>query len=420
LQLKIFHSIFAHKTLFDVYKLFKKFVDLIAEEDMKKCETDSIRIQTEKSQHREHSTPIYLTSSFVFDNAEQGRALFADEVEGNIYSRLSNPTTDEFVTKMVMLENGEDGYAFSSGMAALFASVAALLKSGDHILSSRSIFGSTYQIFKTILPKWGITTTFIDEPEGWEKNINSNTKMIFVETPSNPGLELVDLEFLSNLAKKNNLILNVDNTFATPILQQPINFGADLVSHSTTKYIDGQGRTLGGVVVGKKELMQEIRFFAKQTGPTISPFNSWVLSKSLETLSLRIEKHSLNALTLAEKLENNIHLEIVKYPFLKNDSNYILAQKQMNLGGGIVSIVIKGGLERTNKFVDSIKLASLSANLGDTRTIITHPTTTTHSKLTEEERLQIGITPGLIRISVGLENIDDIINDIEQALENSK
>ncbi len=387
---------------------------------MSKFETDSIRIQTEKSQHREHSTPIYLTSSFVFENAEQGRALFADDAKGSIYSRLSNPTTDEFLAKMIMLENGEDGFAFSSGMAALFASIAALLKSGDHILSSRSIFGSTYQIFNTILPKWGITTTFIDKPEEWEKNISSNTKMIFVETPSNPGLELIDLEFVANLAKKHNLILNVDNTFATPILQQPINFGADLVSHSTTKYIDGQGRTLGGVVVGEKELLQEIRFFARQTGPTISPFNSWVLTKSLETLSLRMEKHSSNALTLAKKLESNAHLENVKYPFLKSYPNYMLAKKQMNLGGGIVTIVIKGGIERTNKFCDSLKLATLSANLGDTRTIITHPTTTTHSKLTEDEREQVGITPGLVRISVGLENIDDIMADIEQALENSK
>ncbi len=387
---------------------------------MSKFETDSIRIQTEKSQHREHSTPIYLTSSFVFENAEHGRALFADEVKGSIYSRLSNPTTDEFLAKMIKLENGEDGFAFSSGMAALFASVAALLKSGDHILSSRSIFGSTYQIFNTILPKWGITTTFIDNPDEWEKNITSNTKMIFIETPSNPGLELVDLKLVSNLAKKHNLILNVDNTFATPMLQQPINFGADLVSHSTTKYIDGQGRTLGGVVVGKKELLQEIRFFARQTGPTISPFNSWVLSKSLETLSLRMEKHSSNALTLAEKLESNAHLENVKYPFLKSYPNYTLAKKQMNLGGGIVTIVLKGGIERTNKFIDSLKLATLSANLGDTRTIITHPTTTTHSKLTEDERVKVGITPGLVRISVGLENVDDILADVEQALENSK
>ena len=390
------------------------------EKKMSKFETDSIRIQTEKSQHREHSTPIYLTSSFVFENAEHGRALFADEVKGSIYSRLSNPTTDEFLAKMKKLENGEDGFAFSSGMAAIFASIAALLKSGDHILSSRSIFGSTYQILNTILPKWGITTTFIDKPDEWEKNITSNTKMIFVETPSNPGLELIDLEFVSNLAKKNNLILNVDNTFATPILQQPINFGADLVSHSTTKYIDGQGRTLGGVVVGKKELLQEIRFFARQTGPTISPFNSWILSKSLETLSLRMEKHSSNALALAEKLKSNDHLENVKYPFLKSYPNYTLAKKQMNLGGGIVSIVLKGGIERTNKFIDSLKLATLSANLGDTRTIITHPTTTTHSKLTEDERAKVGITPGLVRISVGLENIDDILADVEQALENSK
>lgn len=387
---------------------------------MKNFETNAIRIQTEKSQHKEHSTPIYMTSSFVFDNAEHGRALFADEVKGNTYSRLSNPTNDEFVAKMVELENGENGYAFSSGMAAIFATFAALLKSGDNILASRSIFGSTFQILTIILPKWGISTTFIDEESDWEKNISSNTKMIFIETPSNPGLELIDIEYLSKLAKRNNLILSVDNTFATPYLQQPINFGADLVSHSATKYIDGQGRTVGGIVVGKEELIKEIKFFAKQTGPTISAFNSWILSKSLETLSLRMEKHCSNALTLAEKLKNNIHLKNLKYPFLKSDSNYELAKKQMKLGGGIVSIEVIGGVERAHKFLDSLEIATLSANLGDTRTIITHPTTTTHSKLTEDERLQVGITPGLIRISVGLENIDDIINDIEQALENSK
>lgn len=385
---------------------------------MKSIETDSIRIQTERSQNREHSTPIYLTSSFVFDNAEHGRALFADEIKGSIYSRLSNPSTDEFVAKMINLENAEEGYAFASGMAALFAGFAALLKSEDHILASRSIFGSTHQIFKTILPKWGITTTYIDNLDDWEKSITSNTKMIFIETPSNPGLELVDLEFIGSLSKKHNLIFHVDNTFATPLLQQPINFGADLVSHSTTKYIDGQGRTIGGIILGKSELIKEIKFFARQTGPTISPFNSWVLSKSLETLSLRMEKHCSNALILAERLENNIHLENVKYPFLKNYPNYALAKKQMKMGGGIVSIVIKGGLEQVIEFIDSLKLISLTANLGDTRTIATHPASTTHSKLTEEERLQVGITQGLVRISVGLENIEDIIKDVEQALEN--
>ena len=389
---------------------------------MKKDESNLIRTQSERSSHREHSTPIYLTSSFTFDNAEQGRALFAEEEVGNIYSRFSNPNTSEFINKMLQLENGEDGFAFSSGMAAVFAGLAALLKSGDHIVASRALFGSSHQILTQLLPRWGITSTYVDAGNNaeWEGAIQKNTKMIFVETPSNPGLGLVDLEFVSSLAKRHNLLLHVDNTFATPLLQKPIDYGADLVSHSATKYIDGQGRTLGGVVVGKKELLQEIRFFARQTGPTISPFNSWVLSKSLETLSLRMEKHSSNALTLAEKLEGNVHLENVKYPFLKSYPNYKLAKKQMNLGGGIVTIVLKGGIKRTNKFIDSLKLATLSANLGDTRTITTHPTTTTHSKLTEDEREQVGITPGLVRISVGLENIDDIITDVEQALENSK
>lgn len=387
---------------------------------MKNSETESIRIQNERSQNREHSSPIYLTSSFVFENAEHGRALFADEIEGSIYSRLSNPTTDEFVTKMMALEKAENGYAFASGMAALFAGFAALLKSGDHILASRALFGSSHQILKTILPKWGILTTYVDKKEDWEKNITENTKMIFVETPSNPGLELIDLEFIGRLSKKYNLIFHVDNTFATPLLQQPISFGADLVSHSATKYIDGQGRTIGGIILGKSDLIKEIKFFARQTGPTISPFNSWVLSKSLETLSLRMEKHCSNALLLAERLENNIHLENVKYPFLKNYPNYTLAKKQMKMGGGIVSIAIKGGIEKANSFIDSLKLISLTANLGDTRTIATHPTSTTHSKLTEEERKQVGITPGLVRISVGLENVDDIISDIEQALEKSQ
>lgn len=387
---------------------------------MKNSDTNSIRIQTERSQNREHSSPIYLTSSFVFDNAEQGRALFADEIEGSVYSRLSNPTIDEFVAKMISLENSEAGYAFASGMAALFAGFAALLKTGDHILACRSVFGSTHQILTSLLPKWGITTTYIDEQDDWEKNIYSNTKMIFVETPSNPGLELIDLEFIGNLAKKHNLIFHVDNTFATPLLQQPISLGADLVSHSTTKYIDGQGRTIGGVILGKKELIKEIKFFAKQTGPTLSPFNSWVLSKSLETLSIRMERHCSNAFTLAEKLEHNINLDGIRYPFLKNDSNYKLAKKQMTNGGGIISIVVKGEIEGAHKFLDALQFISLSANLGDTRSIATHPTTTTHSKLTEEERQQVGIVPGLVRISVGLENIDDIISDVEQALNESQ
>lgn len=389
---------------------------------MKKDESNLIRIQSERSPHREHSTPIYLTSSFTFDNAEQGRALFAEEEEGNTYSRFSNPNNSELISKMLHLENGEDGFAFSSGMAAVFGGFAGLLKTGDHVVASRALFGSSHQILTQLLPRWGITSTYVSVGNNaeWERTIQKNTKMIFVETPSNPGLDLVDLEFVSALAKKHNLLLHVDNTFATPLLQKPIDYGADLVSHSATKYIDGQGRTVGGIIVGRKDLLKEIRFFAKQTGPSLSPFNAWVLSKSLETLSIRIEKHCSNALQLAKSLENNSELEFVKYPHLPSHPQFELAKKQMTFGGGILTIRVTGGFLRAKKFIDSIKMASLTANLGDTRTIVTHPASTTHSKLTEEERELVGISPGLIRVSVGLENINDIIDDIYQALEESK
>ena len=389
---------------------------------MKSKETDSVRTQSERSQHREHSVPIYMTSSFVFESAEHGRELFAEEVPGNIYTRFSNPNTTEFVEKMCKLENAEEGFAFASGMAAVFSGMAALLKSGDHVLASRSLFGSTHQILTKIFPKWGIEHTYVDadKPETWEKEIKPNTKMIFVETPSNPSLEIIDLEWLGKLKQKHNLILNVDNCFSTPIIQRPADYGADLVTHSATKFIDGQGRVIGGIVVGKKELIAEIRFFARQTGPALSPFNAWILSKSLETLQLRIEKHSANALQLAETLKENSEILFVKYPFLPTHPSYELAKKQMKYGGGIVTIRVKGGYERAKRFLDSLNICSLSANLGDTRTIVTHPASTTHSKLTEEERIAVGIFPDLVRISVGLESVEDIINDIKQAIEKSK
>jgi len=389
---------------------------------MQNFETNSIRTQTERSKNREHSTPLYLTSSFVFENAEQGRALFADEIEGNIYSRFSNPNITEFIDKLVQLEKVEDGFAFATGMAAVFTSLGALLQSGDHVLASRSLFGSTHQLLTKIFPKWGITHTYVDasNPDVWEKSIQKKTKMIFVETPSNPGLELIDLEWMGKLKEKYGLILNVDNCFATPYLQNPSDFGADLITHSATKFIDGQGRVLGGAIVGQKDLIKEIRFFARQTGPALSPFNAWLLSKSLETLAVRMDKHCENALKLAEALEKNEEIENVKYPFLPSHPQYSLAKKQMKLGGGIVTFIPKGGLERAEKFIDSIKLCSITANLGDTRTTITHPASTTHSKLTDEERKKVSIAPGLIRVSVGLENIIDIIEDINQALTNSK
>lgn len=382
-------------------------------------ETDAIRTQTENALHREHSAPIYLTSSFTFASAEEARAMFNDEIPGNIYSRYSNPNTDEFITKMCQLEGTEDGLSTATGMSAMFTSMAALLKKGDHVLASRALFGSTHQLFTTIFPKWGIEHSYFNlhRPEKWESMIQENTKMIFVETPSNPGLDIVDLELLGKLAKARGIIFNVDNCFATPYLQQPAAFGADIVTHSATKFIDGQGRTLGGAILGKSEVIEEIRFFARHTGPSMSPFNAWVLSKSLETLAVRMDRHCENAFKLAQYLESHEALEQVRYPHLKSHPQYELAKKQMKLGGGIVTFVVKGGIEGGAAFMDNLKMISLTPNLGDTRTTVTHPASTTHSKLTEEERAAVGIAPGTVRISVGLENINDIVEDIEQALQ---
>jgi O-succinylhomoserine sulfhydrylase len=385
-------------------------------------ETDAIRAQAERTDYREHSVPLYLTSSFVFDDAEQARALFADEVPGNIYTRFSNPNNTELIQKLCLLEGTEDGIATASGMAAMYCSMAALLRSGDHVLASRSVFGSTHQILNTLFPRFGITHTYVDlaRPEMWESMIQPNTKMIFVETPSNPALDIIDLEWLGKLANKHSLILNVDNCFATPYLQNPAKWGAHIVTHSATKFMDGQGRVIGGAILGTKELIKEVRFFARHTGPSMSPFNAWVLSKSLETLAVRMERHCENALTVASYLESHPEIEYVKYPFLPSHPNYALAQKQMKHGGGVVSFEVKGGIDRGRKFLNGLKMISHSANLGDTRTIATHPASTTHSKLTNEERAAVGITPGLIRISAGLENVQDIIQDIEQSLQHSK
>jgi O-succinylhomoserine sulfhydrylase len=384
-------------------------------------ETDAIRAQSERTPNREHSVPLYLTSSFVFEDAEQARALFADEIPGNIYTRFSNPNNTEFIEKMCLLEGTEDGIATASGMAAMYISMASLLKAGDHVLASRSVFGSTHQILNVIFPRFNISYSYADiaDPNSWESKIQPNTKMIFVETPSNPALDIIDLEWLGKLANKHKLILNVDNCFATPYLQNPAKWGAHLVTHSATKFIDGQGRVIGGAVLGKKELIKEVRFFVRHTGPSMAPFNAWVLSKSLETLAVRMERHCQNALHLANYLQTHSDVLKVKYPFLPSHPQHQLAKKQMKLGGGVVTFEIKGGIERGRKFLNSLKMLSHSANLGDTRSIATHPASTTHSKLSEEERLAVGIMPGLLRVSVGLENIQDIINDMEQAIKAS-
>jgi O-succinylhomoserine sulfhydrylase len=391
------------------------------DENKKNFETEAIRQQHERTEFREHSVPLYLTSSFVFDDAEQARAMFADEIPGNIYSRYSNPNTNEFIDKLCVLEGTEDGIATASGMAAMYCSMAALLKSGDHVLSCRSVFGSTHQILNFIFPKFGITYTYADigDPGSWESKIQKNTRMIFVETPSNPALDLIDLEWLGKLADKHNLILNVDNCFATPYLQNPAKWGAHIVTHSATKFIDGQGRVIGGAILGKKELIKDIRYFARHTGPSMSPFNAWVLSKSLETLAVRMDRHCSNALEIANYLEQNTQVTKVKYPFLKSHPQHALAKKQMKLGGGLVTFEIKGGLEQGRNFLNSLKLISHTPNLGDTRTIAIHPASTTHSKLTDAERAEVGISAGLIRIAVGLEHPKDIIEDIDQAIRRS-
>ncbi len=385
-------------------------------------ETKAIRLQTEQTNQKEHATPLFLTSSFTYDSAEEmGEAFADDELDVNIYSRFSNPTVDEFINKMVVLEGAEDGVATGTGMAAIFSTFMTFLSKGDHIISASAVFGSTHTILTKYLSKWGIEYSYFDmnKPESILALIKPTTKMLYVETPSNPGLDIIDIEEVAALCRQRNILFVVDNCFATPALQQPIQFGADLVLHSATKFIDGQGRVLGGVVVGKRELIKQLYLFIRNTGPSMSPFNAWVLTKSLETLFIRMEKHAVNGLYLAKALQNHIKLTWVKYPMLPDHPQYEIAKKQMSNGGGILTFEIKGGVDAGRKFLNALKMLSMTNNLGDSRSIASHPASTTHSKLTEEERKAVGITPGLIRISAGLEHPDDILNDILQALEKS-
>lgn len=386
--------------------------------DAPNFETLAIRTQAPTSAEREHSVPLYLTSSFRFDDAEHARALFAEEVSGNVYSRYANPNTDELVRKLCLLEGGADGIATASGMAAVFTAIASRVSSGDHVLSARALFGSTHQIFTRILPKWGVQSDYVDasDRDGWERGIKPNTRMIFIETPSNPGLELIDLAWMGALARERGIDLLVDNCFATPYLQRPIEYGATAVVHSATKYMDGQGRVLGGAIVGDSAFIADCRFFARHTGPAMSAFNAWILSKSLETLAVRMDRHCANALAVAQHFDGHPALESVRYPFLPSHPQHALARQQMSQGGGIVVLVVKGGLEAGRRFLDSVRMCSHSPNLGDSRSIVTHPASTTHSKLTPAERAAVGITDGLVRVSVGLEHVNDIIADLEHAL----
>ena len=381
--------------------------------------TQAIRIQTPETNEKEHSTPLFLTSSFRFDNAEEMSETFAGNMDNNIYSRFENPNAQEFIDKMCALEEAEAGFATASGMSAIFGCFMTFLNSGDHLLSCRSVFGSTHTIITKFFPRWNIEYSYADlnDPDSWENLVKPNTKMIFIETPTNPGLDIIDLEWLGKLAKKHNVILVVDNCFATPILQKPVRYGADLILHSATKWIDGQGRVLGGIVVGRKELIDQLFTFCKNTGPSISPFNAWLLSKSLETLDVRIQRHCDNAEALVKALDGHPKLNNIKYPFHPSHPMYEIAKKQMKRGGGLITFDIKGGLESGKKFLNALKMLTLTSNLGDTRSIASHPASTTHAKLTDEEKAGVGITPGLIRISVGLEDIEDIKSDILEALE---
>jgi len=384
-------------------------------------ETAAVRVGTAASSHREHATSIHMTSSFTFESAEQARAIFANEKEGFIYTRYGNPNSAEFVDKMCLLEGAEAGIAVASGMSAIFTAVAGLLNSGDHLLASRSLFSSTHQILTKILPRWGITHSYaeIADPQSWADLFQTNTRLCIVETPSNPALDLIDLAWLGQLCREKGVIFLVDNVFATPVLQKPIEYGAQIVMHSATKYIDGQGRAIGGILLGEQELIDELAIFARHSGPSLSPFNAWIFSKSLETLAVRMDRHCQNGLELAAWLEDSPEVNWVKYPHLPSHPQYELAKRQMKKGGGIVTFEVSGGLERGRRFLDALQICSLTANLGDTRTIITHPASTTHSSLTEGERQAVGITPGLIRISTGLEHAGDITADIAQAFAGS-
>lgn len=380
----------------------------------------AVRIQVPRTDEMEHSSPLFLTSSFCFDDSEEMRATFAEENDFNTYSRFSNPNVKEFTDKIVALEGAEAGYATASGMSAVTACFLALMKQGDHLLSCKSIFGSTHTVITKYLPKYGIEYSYVSataSKEEWQAAIQPNTKMLYLETPTNPGLDIIDLEMIGAVCKDNNILLCVDNCFATPVAQTPISYGADLVVHSATKWLDGQGRVLGGVVVGKAKLINDIYLFCRSTGPALSPFNAWILSKSLETLDVRMERHASNALAIATALKTHPNINWLKYPFLEDHPQYAIAKKQMSTGGGLFCFEIKGGLEAGRKFLDALEMLSMTANLGDTRSIASHPASTTHARLTEEERLSVGITPGLIRISVGLEHKEDILRDVIRALE---
>lgn len=386
-------------------------------------ETLAVRAGTVRSQFNEHSEAMFLTSSFVFDSAAQAAARFSGAEPGNVYSRFTNPTVTMFEQRLAALEGGEDCLATSSGMAAILTTCMAALSSGDHIVSSQSIFGSTINLFNTILKRFGLNTTYValSDPAQWEAAIQPNTKMFYVETPSNPLMEVADIAALATVAKRHGILLVVDNCFCTPALQLPLALGADVIIHSATKYLDGQGRVLGGAIVGTQKFIREtILPFLRTAGPTLSAFNAWVLLKGLETLSLRMERQSQNALELARWLEQQPAVKRVYYPGLASHPQHAIAMRQQKLGGAIVSFEVKGGRDAAWKLIDQTQLCSITANLGDTRTTITHPATTTHGRITPEARAVAGITEDLIRVAVGLESVRDLQRDLRGGLLESR
>jgi O-succinylhomoserine sulfhydrylase len=381
-------------------------------------ETLAVHAGTARSQFGEHSEALFLTSSFVFDNAAQAAARFIGEQPGNIYSRFTNPTVTMFEERLAALEGAEQCIATASGMSAILACVMGLLKAGDHVVASRSLFGATVNLFNNIISKFGVATTYVSATDvaEWKAAVRPETKLFFLETPSNPLTEISDIAAIATVARQCGALLAVDNCFCTPILQSPLQLGADIVIHSATKYIDGQGRALGGAVLGRKSQLEGVYGFLRTAGPTMSPFNAWVFLKGLETLKLRMEAHSANALELARWLEKQPNVARVFYPGLPSHPQHKLAMKQQKTGGGIVSFEVKGGREAAWRVIDNTKLLSITANLGDAKTTITHPASTTHARITPEARTAAGITDGLIRIAVGLEAVVDIQNDLARGL----
>ena len=381
-------------------------------------DTLAVRAGMDRTHHREHSEAMYLTSSFVFENAAQAAVMFSGEEEGNVYARFTNPSVTLFEERLAALEGAEDCIATASGMAAITATIMANLSAGDHIVASKSLFGSSIQLLGNILPRFGIETTFVSlsDPTEWAAAVRPNTKLLFCETPSNPLTEIGDIAALSAIAKQHGVLLAVDNCFCTPVLQKPLTLGADIVVHSATKYLDGQGRVLGGAVCANKTIIEKVFVFLRTTGPTLSAFNAWVLGKGLETLGVRMRAQCASALELARWLEAHPAVERVYYPGLTSHPQHALAMRQQAAGGAVVSFEVKGGKGAAWRVIDSCQLLSITANLGDTRTTLTHPASTTHGRITPEARAAAGIKDNLLRMAVGLESIDDIRNDLSRGL----